>query len=275
MAASGAGTMTAAIREIIMKGGNKPVKINSLYNRIRTIDSFKDVTNSQIKRKIIKGMALREEVGFVTGNIPSRLFHFLYIFADYSRADGGDRLQGPCASCVRYATQGFRCNAQKNCWAWYSTAGSGLHGHSTIGYFVNLLEGSHVQGQADFFSSAEEPLILASPSATGLVTSSLGFRPLLSAMVRGCEPSLRYPATSYLAEKRMTQSASVSRSDADSSSTVRLRHWSGSTCSAARVEVLAHRTLCLDIPASLQGRSRHHCEGHGKSRVCGTRTTTF
>lgn len=61
-AVAGAGTLTAAIRELILREGNKPVKISSLYDRLRSLEAFKDVSRTHIKEKVIRGMVLRDEV---------------------------------------------------------------------------------------------------------------------------------------------------------------------------------------------------------------------
>ena len=62
MVASGVGTLTSALRMFLLKQGNKPAKINMLYDVLRTQDAFKEVTKTFIKRNIIHGMVLRNEV---------------------------------------------------------------------------------------------------------------------------------------------------------------------------------------------------------------------
>ena len=61
MSVAGAGTLTAHLRELLLKDGNKLTKISALYDRLRQ-GPFASVTKTHIKRKIIHGMVLRDEV---------------------------------------------------------------------------------------------------------------------------------------------------------------------------------------------------------------------
>lgn len=70
MAVAGAGTLTAALRELMLREGNKPVKISSIYDRLLSIEAFKGVSRTHIKEKVIRGMVLRDEVRAAAGAVP-------------------------------------------------------------------------------------------------------------------------------------------------------------------------------------------------------------
>lgn len=63
MGLSGEGTLTAALRELLLRAGNKPSKISALYDQLRSVEKFQRVTKTHIKDKIIRPMVLRGEVG--------------------------------------------------------------------------------------------------------------------------------------------------------------------------------------------------------------------
>ena len=63
MGLSAEGTLTAALRELLLRAGNRPSKISALYDQLRSVEKFQRVTKTHIKDKIIRPMVLRGEVG--------------------------------------------------------------------------------------------------------------------------------------------------------------------------------------------------------------------
>ena len=55
-------TLSALVRSILVSGGNKPVRLNSLWDAVRAQPQAQSVSKTHFKRRVIGQMFVRDEV---------------------------------------------------------------------------------------------------------------------------------------------------------------------------------------------------------------------